>query len=81
MAQQDSGKFIEPVDDSNMIEVQGPEDIPHFENLAEERAFWATHSIGEGWFAHVQALRQEVRRIPPWVRLRVAAVENENRTD
>ena len=27
-----------------------PEDVPAFQNEAEEADFWATHSVGEGFF-------------------------------
>ena len=69
MAEPDHSGLTQPLDDTGMIPVEGPEEVPRFASEAEEHAFWSTHSIGEQWFRRVRATPQESQRLPPWLRI------------
>ena len=49
------------VSKDEVIEVQGPEDIPEFANEDAEHAFWSTHCIGERFVERVGLLPPEKR--------------------
>ena len=44
----------------SMKEVQSPEEIPQFSSEAEEAEFWATHSLGEGFFEEVEPVSENI---------------------
>jgi uncharacterized protein (DUF4415 family) len=46
-----------------MKEIHSREEIPQFENEAEEAEFWATHSLGEEFLAKMEPLPEDI--LPP----------------
>lgn len=42
-----------------------PEDVPAFQNEAEEADFWATHSFGEGFFTEERLSKALPFELPP----------------
>ncbi|MGI9147266.1 MAG: CopG family antitoxin [Chloroflexota bacterium] len=51
--------------DDGLELVESTYDIPTFQNQAEERAYWETHTFGDGLIKQMRPAREVDPRLPP----------------
>ncbi|MBV9173412.1 MAG: hypothetical protein JOZ81_25390 [Chloroflexi bacterium] len=51
--------------DDGLELIERPEDIPAFRSEAEERAYWETHTVGNGMLQRLRPAREVDPRLPP----------------
>jgi uncharacterized protein (DUF4415 family) len=54
-----------PLTDDGFELVDRPEDIPAFSSEADERAYWATHTLGQGMIDRLRPAREVDPHLPP----------------